>query len=104
MPGTSAAANKSTNHYDALGVPFDASDAEIKKAYRKLAFAHHPDKNPGNVQNATKKFTEVKEAYEALSDPERRRKYDKEIGRYGLKSSSSFPSEQRKNLDICIRD
>ncbi|CUS10640.1 unnamed protein product [Tuber aestivum] len=92
MPEIFTAPIKRTSHYDALGVSADASESEIKRAYRKLAFAHHPDKNPGNVQSATKKFTEVKEAYEVLSDPEQRRKYDKEIGRYGLKSSSSFPT------------
>lgn len=60
MPEMFTTPIKRANHYGVLGVTANASDAEIKKAYRKLAFAHHPDKNPGNVQSATEKFTEVR--------------------------------------------
>lgn len=63
------------DYYKVLGVSRDASADDIKKEYRKLAKKFHPDKNPGNVQ-AEKKFKEVNEAYEALSDPEKRKKYD----------------------------
>lgn len=61
--------------YDTLGVKKDASAAEIKKAYRKLAREHHPDANPGDAA-AEAKFKEVQTAYDVLSDPEKRKQYD----------------------------
>ncbi len=63
--------------YDILGVPKNASDDEIKKAYRKLAMKHHPDRNQGDAaKEAEVKFKECKEAYEILSDPQKRAAYD----------------------------
>ena len=63
--------------YDILGVPKNASDDEIKKAYRKLAMKHHPDRNQGEAaKEAEVKFKECKEAYEMLSDPQKRAAYD----------------------------
>jgi curved DNA-binding protein len=63
------------DYYAALGVAPDADDNAIKQAYRKLARQYHPDVNPGDTQ-AEERFKEANEAYQALSDPERRRKYD----------------------------
>src|SRR4051812_13581047 len=63
------------DYYAALGVPKDASPADIKKAYRKLARTHHPDTNAGDPK-AEEKFKEISEAYDVLSDATKRKEYD----------------------------
>ena len=68
-------ANKKRDYYEVLGLNRDASEEDIKKAYRKLAMKHHPDRNPDS-KDAEEKFKEAKEAYEMLTDAEKRRAYD----------------------------
>ncbi len=63
------------DYYSILGVPRDASDKDVKQAYRKLARKYHPDVNPGD-KAAEEKFKQINEAYEVISDPDKRKKYD----------------------------
>lgn len=76
------------DYYRVLEVPKSATTSEIKKAYRKLALKWHPDKNPDNMDDATKKFKEISEAYEVLSDDKKRRMYD-QYGKDGLINGGS---------------
>jgi len=64
------------DYYEILSVPKNASDAAIKKAYRKLAMQYHPDRNPGKEKWANEKFKEINEAYGVLGDPQKRKQYD----------------------------
>ena len=73
------------DYYEVLGVERSADAAAIKSAYRKLAHQYHPDKNPGSKQ-AEDLFKEASEAYEVLSDPERRARYD----RFGHQNGAQF--------------
>ncbi|KAJ6816594.1 dnaJ protein ERDJ3B-like [Iris pallida] len=75
------------NYYEVLQVPKGASDEQIKRAYRKLALKYHPDKNQGN-EEANKKFAEINNAYEVLTDSEKRNIYDR-YGEEGLKQHAA---------------
>jgi len=90
--------------YETLGVAKNASDEEIKKAYRKLAMKFHPDRNPDSKQ-AEDKFKEAKEAYEMLSDPQKREAYDR-FGHAGVDPSGGPQvyrgADLRYNLDITL--
>ena len=74
--------------YEILGITKSADAAEIKKAYRKQAIAHHPDKNPGD-KSAEEKFKLAAEAYEVLSDPQKKAKYD-QYGHQAFDGSGGF--------------
>jgi len=76
------------DYYEVLGVSKSASEAEIKKAYRKLAIQYHPDKNPDD-KAAEEKFKEAAEAYEVLSNPEKKQRYD-QFGHSGMSGASGF--------------
>lgn len=68
--------NKFMDYYNILGIKHDASDNDIKKAFRNLAKEWHPDTKKHSREEATKMFAEISTAYEILSDPEKRKKYD----------------------------
>jgi len=81
------------DYYETLGVSKESSDAEIKRAYKKLALKWHPDKNPDQKEKAQKEFIAVQQAYEVLSDPDKRKRYDNQ------KSFFSDDSEQWDGAD-----
>lgn len=78
------------DYYAVLGVPRDANEDTLKKAYRKLALKWHPDRNPDNKATAEKKFKEISEAYDVLSDKNKRAIYD-QYGEEGLKAGGGTP-------------
>jgi curved DNA-binding protein len=80
------------DYYGILGVPRNASDTDIKKAYRKLAMQYHPDRNPGKEKWANEKFKEINEAYGVLGDPQKRNQYDQfgTVGNIGDVFGSPF--------------
>jgi len=86
------------DYYDILGVDEDASEKEIKKAYRKKAMEYHPDRNPDDPE-AEQKFKEASEAYEVLSDSEKRRRYD-QFGHAGLDEGTGQRGRGRGFHDI----
>ena len=91
------------DYYEVLGVSRNATDEEIKKAYRKKAIQYHPDKNPGNKE-AEEKFKEAAEAYDVLSNKEKRAKYD-QFGHAGLDGQAGPDfSGGFGNLNDILRD
>jgi molecular chaperone DnaJ len=77
------------DYYKILGVGKNASEAEIKKAYRRLARQYHPDRNAGD-KKAEERFKEVSQAHDVLSDPEKRKAYDRGSGPFGLGGQGGF--------------
>jgi len=86
------------DYYAVLGVEKSASPDEIKRAYRRMAIKYHPDKNPGNKE-AEAKFKECAEAYEVLSDPEKRKQYD-QYGHEGLRGTGMHDFSRMNVEDI----
>lgn len=85
--------------YEVMGVPKTASTAEIKAAYRKLAMQYHPDRNPNNKE-AEEKFKEAAEAYEVLSDPQKRKQYDQ----FGHQEAGGGFSHQDINMNDIFKN
>ena len=77
------------DYYEVLGVQKNSTDKELKKAFKKLAMKHHPDRNQDNKEDAEEKFKEAKEAYEILSDAQKRAAYD-QFGHAGVDQSAGF--------------
>ncbi len=80
------------DYYAVLGVAEQASQDEIKRAYKKLAVVHHPDKNPENREEAERRFKEISEAYYVLGNPQKRQEYDtmRKYGSYTGSGQSGF--------------
>ena len=96
------------DYYDVLGVSKDSDPGTIKSSYRKLAMKFHPDKNPGDVE-AEKKFKEISEAYEVLSDNEKRNIYDMHgdegiknmmQGNQGMSSTTFRNASRQRNFSL----
>ena len=83
------------DYYEVLGVSKNASESDIKNAYRKLAIKYHPDKNPGN-KDAEEKFKEISEAYAVLHDPQKRQQYDQ----FGFEGPSGFGGFNASSFDM----
>ena len=86
------------DYYNILGVPENASQQDIKSAFRKLAFNYHPDTNPGNERQAEERFKEINEAYAVLSDKTKRRQYD--LARKGQFAGAGYEGFQYSQQDI----
>jgi molecular chaperone DnaJ len=87
--------------YEVLGVPRDAGDEDVKRAYRRLAMQYHPDRNPDDPE-AGDKFREATEAYEVLRDPEQRARYD-QFGHAGVKGGARGGSFHEFDLSDALR-
>ncbi len=93
----------SKDYYQTLGVTRNASDEEIKKAYRRLAMQYHPDRNPGREKWANEKFKEINEAYAVLGNPEKRRQYD-QFGTVGTPGDIFGSATTRTTFEDLLRD
>src|SRR5215217_3901275 len=96
------ATTEKRDYYEVLGLQRTASIDEIKKAYRRMALQHHPDKNPGDAA-AEEKFKEAAEAYGVLSDEEKRARYDR-FGHAGIGGSTGFDPNQFADFGDILGD
>ncbi|KAJ5593016.1 hypothetical protein N7537_009920 [Penicillium hordei] len=97
--GASEQPGQKTDYYELLGITRGATDEEIKKAYRKKALVLHPDRNYGNVDEATKLFAEIQSAYEVLADPQERAWYDSHSDAF-LGTSGNTDDQHSYNVRI----
>lgn len=84
-------------HYQVLGVHQDASAHAIKQAFRKLALIHHPDRNPNDIEGAQRRMQVIAEAYDVLSDPVKRREYDRLNSPYQSKGENKTTSQPKSS-------
>ena len=94
---------KFRDYYETLEVPRGATEEEIRKAYRKLARKHHPDVNRSD-KSAEEKFKEINEAYEVLSDPEKRKRYDQLGANWKAGSEFTPPPGAQRGRGAGFRD
>lgn len=92
-----------TDYYSILGINRDASQEQIKKAYRKLAMKYHPDRNPGNEQWANDRFKEINEAFSVLGDPQKRHQYD-QFGTVGAAGDVFRSGYTRTTFEDLMKD
>ena len=95
--------NQKRDYYEVLDVSRNASEQEIKSAYRKLALQHHPDRNPDNPEQAEERFKEITEAYGVLADPQKRAAYDR-LGHAGLSSSGGWAPDFSSSIFADFED
>jgi DnaJ-class molecular chaperone len=91
------------DYYQILGISRNATEEQIKKAYRKLAMKYHPDRNPGNEKWANEKFKEVNEAFSVLGDPEKKRQYD-QFGTAGAAGDIFGSGYTRSTFEDLMKD
>ena len=91
------------DYYQVLDISRNATEQQIKKAYRKLAMQYHPDRNPGNEKWANEKFKEVNEAFSVLGDPEKRKQYD-QFGTVGSAGDMFRSGYTRTTFEDLMKD
>jgi molecular chaperone DnaJ len=93
------------DYYQILNLSSNASPVEIKKAFRRLAMQYHPDRNPGNIQDAEAKFKEINEAYEVLGDEQRRWQYDRlrSYPRGSIQGQDIFGNNMDADISVILR-
>jgi curved DNA-binding protein CbpA len=92
------------DYYQILGVRKEASDEDIRKAFRRQALRYHPDHNPGNPKEAEEKFKEINEAYEVLGNEQKKRYYDHLIGWAGYRQKTMVVEDIFEDTFINSRD
>jgi molecular chaperone DnaJ len=95
--------NHKRDYYEILGVDRNASEPELKSAYRRLALQHHPDRNPNNKDEAEEKFKEITEAYSVLADPEKRASYDR-FGHAGVSTTAGWAPDFSSSIFADFED